>query len=110
MEEMHLRLDGIVRRIVTAADPLRVIVFGSGARGQMGPDSDLDLLIVMPDGTQRRRTAQRLYRSNAVTIRCPIPEEAVTPEEYHAAMPSAESVFAWVEQRMQHTPDDEPAG
>jgi uncharacterized protein len=32
------------------------------ARGEMGPDSDLDFLVVMPEGTHRRRTAQRLYR------------------------------------------------
>jgi hypothetical protein len=27
----------------------------------MGPDSDLDVLVVVPDGTHRRRTAQRGY-------------------------------------------------
>ncbi|VUZ86280.1 hypothetical protein MELA_02680 [Candidatus Methylomirabilis lanthanidiphila] len=29
----------------------------------MGPNSDVDLLVVMPDGVHRRRTAQDLYRS-----------------------------------------------
>lgn len=29
----------------------------------MGPDSDLDLLVVVPDGVHRRRTAQTIYRS-----------------------------------------------
>ena len=43
------------------AHPLRIILFGSAARGQAGPDSDIDLLVVMPDGTHRRHTAQRLY-------------------------------------------------
>ena len=28
----------------------------------LGPHSDLDILVMMPDGTHRRRTAQRLYR------------------------------------------------
>ncbi len=28
----------------------------------MGPDSDLDVLVVMPKGTHRRKTAQHLYR------------------------------------------------
>ena len=28
----------------------------------MGPDSDLDVLVVMPKGTHRRKTAQQLYR------------------------------------------------
>ena len=29
----------------------------------MGPHSDVDLLVVMPDGAHRRQTAQRLYRA-----------------------------------------------
>jgi predicted nucleotidyltransferase len=41
--------------------PLRIILFGSAARGDFRGDSDIDLLVVMPDGTHRRRTAQRLY-------------------------------------------------
>ena len=47
---------------VEAVHPLRIILFGSAARGDMGPNSDLDVLVVMPDGTHRRRTAQSLYR------------------------------------------------
>jgi predicted nucleotidyltransferase len=55
-------LDEMVRRIVAAAHPLKVILFGSAARGTMGPDSDVDLLVVVPDGTQPRKMAQELYR------------------------------------------------
>ncbi len=36
----------IVRRVVEVARPQRIIVFGSAARGQMGPNSDVDLLII----------------------------------------------------------------
>jgi UTP:GlnB (protein PII) uridylyltransferase len=39
-------LDEAVRRVVDVAHPDRIILFGSAARGQMGPDSDLDLLVV----------------------------------------------------------------
>ena len=42
--------------------PFRIILFGSAARGEWGPDSDLDVLVVMPDGTHRRNTAQFLYQ------------------------------------------------
>jgi predicted nucleotidyltransferase len=52
----------LVRKIVDAVHPLRVIIFGSAARGQIGPDSDIDALVVMPEGTYRRKTAQFLYR------------------------------------------------
>lgn len=58
-------LNEIVRRIVAAVRPLSVVLFGSAGRGQMGPDSDLDLLVVMPDGTHRRQTARHIYRSLA---------------------------------------------
>lgn len=52
----------VVRRIVDASRPLRIILFGSAARGDARPWSDIDLLVVMPNGTHRRATAQRLYR------------------------------------------------
>ena len=54
-------LDDLVRRIVEAVHPLRIILFGSAARGEMGADSDLDVLVVMPDGTHRRKTIGFLY-------------------------------------------------
>jgi predicted nucleotidyltransferase len=43
--------------------PLRIILFGSAARGEMGPNSDLGVLVVMPDGVHRRKTAQQIYRN-----------------------------------------------
>jgi Predicted nucleotidyltransferases len=55
-------LDDLVQRIVQAVHPRRIILFGSAARGQMGPHSDLDVLVVMPDGAHRRQTARRIYR------------------------------------------------
>jgi len=56
-------LDELVRRIVEIADPLRIILFGSAARGEMGLESDLDVLVVVPEGTHRRHTAQSIYRN-----------------------------------------------
>jgi predicted nucleotidyltransferase len=38
-------LQGIVRRIVEVA-PEKIILFGSAAREEMGPDSDVNLLVV----------------------------------------------------------------
>jgi len=37
----------MVRRIVSGFDPESIILFGSHARGDAGPDSDVDLLVVM---------------------------------------------------------------
>ena len=46
--ERHPDLAEIVRRIVAAYEPERVYLFGSYARGDAGPDSDYDILVVVP--------------------------------------------------------------
>jgi predicted nucleotidyltransferase len=51
-----------VRRIVEGVHPKKIILFGSATRGEIGPDSDLDLLIIIPSGGHRRKTAQTIYR------------------------------------------------
>lgn len=56
-------LDDLVQRVVQAVHPRRIILFGSAATRRMGANSDLDLLVIMPDGVHRRRTAQAIYRS-----------------------------------------------
>ncbi len=54
-------LDQLVRRIVESVHPLQIILFGSAARGDMGPHSDLDVLVVMPDGCDRLAVTQTLH-------------------------------------------------
>lgn len=39
-------LQEIVRRVVACTDPDTIILFGSGARGEMGSNSDIDLLVI----------------------------------------------------------------
>jgi len=56
-------LDTAVQRIAEAVQPLRIILFGSAARGELAANSHLDLLVVMPDGAHRRNTARRLCRA-----------------------------------------------
>ena len=56
-------LDALVGRIVEAVHPRRIILFGSAARNEMRPDSDLDVLVIMPDGIHRRDTSTVVYRS-----------------------------------------------
>jgi predicted nucleotidyltransferase len=55
-------IDELVQRIVQAVNPLKVLLFGSAARERMGPDSDIDVLVVVPDGTHCLNTTQYLYK------------------------------------------------
>lgn len=51
------------RRLAAAAPGAKVILFGSRARGEARPDSDLDLLVIEPDEvTKRRAESARLRR------------------------------------------------
>ena len=50
-------VQAMVDRIVEGFDPERIVLFGSLARGDVHRWSDVDLLVVMPDGTDRRETA-----------------------------------------------------
>jgi predicted nucleotidyltransferase len=53
-------LDEIVRRLVASYQPLQVYLLGSKARGDAGPESDYDLLVVVPDDAQPERKRSRL--------------------------------------------------
>ena len=56
-------LRDIVRRIVEVADPEKIIVFGSAARGTMGPNSDLDLLVIKRGDYRHLTAAREVYRA-----------------------------------------------
>lgn len=47
----------MVDRIAERFAPERIVLFGSRARGDANEGSDVDLLVVMPDGTDRREAA-----------------------------------------------------
>lgn len=49
-----------VRRLAEAYQPERIYLFGSKARGDAGPDSDYDLLVVVPDDAPPERRRSRL--------------------------------------------------
>jgi predicted nucleotidyltransferase len=54
------RLADAVRRLTAAYRPERIYLFGSHARGDAGPDSDYDLLVVVPDSAPLERRGGRL--------------------------------------------------
>jgi predicted nucleotidyltransferase len=53
-------LQEILTRLVTAFEPERVYLFGSKARGDADPNSDYDLLVVVPDAAPAERCRSRL--------------------------------------------------
>ena len=53
----------VVRRILTAGAPLKIVMFGSRARGDAGPGSDLDILIVEESNLPRYKRAARYLRA-----------------------------------------------
>ncbi len=53
-------MEEIVRRILTAAAPERIILFGSAATGEMTRDSDIDLLIVERNPGDRRKKSVKI--------------------------------------------------
>ena len=68
-QDVRTQIDRMVRRIVRRFDPERIILFGSHARGDAGPDSDVDLLVVMPV------TGSKLDK--AVEVRMALPDRKV---------------------------------
>lgn len=73
----------MVRRIVSRFNPDKIILFGSYVRGQAGPDSDVDLLVVMPSQGSKRERAIELY---GLLAGMGVPKDVivVTPEEFEA--------------------------
>lgn len=54
------RLKEALRRLIDAYRPERIYLFGSHARGDAGPHSDFDLLVVVPDEAPPERRRSRL--------------------------------------------------
>ena len=117
-------LDDIIRRVVEVADPNRIILFGSVARGEMNRHSDVDLLVVKDAPDLRQLTVEvyrRLYGvgvavdlvmvtpqdverykdSHALIIKPALREGTVMYEwEHREAIAIAEAVIRWAEERL----------
>jgi uncharacterized protein len=61
--------EAVLRRIVAEENPQRVILFGSRARGEAGPDSDYDLMVVLDDDVPETRL-RRSYVEGVDVLRC----------------------------------------
>jgi predicted nucleotidyltransferase len=71
----------MVRRIVKQFRPAKIILFGSYAKGTAGPDSDVDLLIVMPvRGSRHKKAVEIGVALHDIEISKDV--IVVTPEEF----------------------------
>lgn len=57
------QIDDVCRRIIKGFNPERLILFGSEARGTSLPDSDIDLLVIMPFNGSPLKQATSIYRA-----------------------------------------------
>ena len=84
----QMALEDIIQRIAEVVEPERVILFGSAARGEMNPHSDVDLLVVKDAPDLRQLTAriyQRLYGVGAaVDIVMVTPQDVERYKDSHA--------------------------
>ncbi len=85
-------LNEIVRRIVAVAQPDRIILFGSAARGDVDADSDLDLLVIKAGVPHRGRMAEEIYMS-LFGIPLAVDIVVVTPEDIERYRDSVATVI-----------------
>lgn len=74
------KLREIIRRVVKIAHPEKIILFGSAARGQMGPNSDVDLLVIKPGKFHQGHLTGEIYM-NLHGVGVPVDVILVTPEQ-----------------------------
>lgn len=72
-------LDEVIQRVVAIAQPEMIILFGSAARGEMGPNSDLDLLVVK-SGADAPDLMRDIYMG-LIGVGTPVDALVVSPED-----------------------------
>ncbi len=68
----------IVADLVDACDPVRIVLFGSVARGDDGPDSDIDLLLVLDDAPPEAR--HQLTVNARLAVAAPVPKDIIVTD------------------------------
>jgi len=71
----------VVADMAATADPLQVLLFGSVSRQNDGPDSDIDLLVVLPQVDRTRRHELTVKLARAITAPVPVDLLVTDPAE-----------------------------
>ena len=87
-------LQTVVRQVVDLVHPLRVILFGSQARGDARPESDWDLMVVVPEGTNNRLATRKLY-GGVESMGCDYEFIVATPGTLEKYKDNCALVYKW---------------
>lgn len=87
----------IVRRLVEAAHPRKLILFGSHARGTPQKDSDLDILVIEDTVASRSKEMVRLRRVLR-GLAIPIDLLVVSEAEFLARARVPSTLYYWAQQ------------
>ena len=87
----------MTERIVREFDPLQIILFGSQARGDADRDSDIDLLVIFAELTDKRKTAIAIDHALSDM---PVAKDIIvsTPEELERSRTRIGSVLRYAQQ------------
>jgi uncharacterized protein len=85
-----------VRRLIEAVDPLEIIAFGSRARGEHGPESDLDLAVILdvPEAEALTTIPAEIFKG----VGMPVDLLPVAKERYDRFRPWLNSVHRYIDE------------
>lgn len=67
-QQIEKEIESITQQLISKYKPEKIILFGSGARGEFGPDSDLDFFLLKKKtpyyGVERMREVERLIETS----------------------------------------------
>lgn len=89
-------LAGVISRLVAALRPERIYVFGSYAKGTATPDSDIDLLVVVPQSDLPPHRRDQLAYQAAGEHLIPVDILVITHQEFERQQRAMSSLPATV--------------
>lgn len=95
-EKQARDLAGVIGRLVAALRPERIYVFGSYAKGMVTPDSDVDLLVVVPQSDLPPHRRDQLAYQAAGEHHLPIDILVITSQEFERQRQGVSSLAATV--------------